>query len=99
MFELSFSPEFFGDVYEPGKWEKGRPVSLVQAVLDTHQKKPEHFKKMLKDVFEIDCPEVVEEDLLSDIIERAIEYNTCSFRGSLAVVYISDHYSFDVFEG
>lgn len=101
MFELSFAPEFFGDVHNPGVWAPGKPTTLAQSIMEQAKRDPSLFRKMTKDVFGYTV-EVVTETVLTDIIDKVIEHNTCSFGTSgkdpYTDVYVDDYYSFRVYD-
>ena len=46
-FELSsFSPDFIGDIYEPGEWEKGRPITIAQAICELTQEERDQITRL-----------------------------------------------------
>ena len=113
MLELSVTPEFYGNYYDIGEWEKGKPTDLTQAILDTYDVSKEYFISMVEDVFNLRREDFVEDEsilnpyenpsLFAEIHLRTIENNSCSIRGGgktpiITSVYINDHYYFDVWD-
>ena len=101
----SFSPEFFlaeGEPYDRSDLalnKRGRPVSVWSAIQVMHDKKPERWKDMAREVFGLNEKDA--ELLMGEaVLDKIQETNTCSSLGTPVAVWIDSEgvYRIEVFE-
>jgi len=90
-YELSFSPDFFGDAYNAKK--KRRPTNVADALASMPEAE---WNEMAKDVFGVPGRMLT----IDTVMDKIIETNTCSNLDSPVSVWIDDegYYTILVYE-
>ena len=64
----SFSPDFYGDIYEPGEPTR-RPVTVAQAIVSMKELEREYWDRMAEEVFGIPGEHLSEDMVFEMILE------------------------------
>lgn len=81
----SFSPEFYGDIYDPGE-PTSRPTTVAQAIVSMRELERDRWDRMAREVFGISS-----EHLSEDVVfEKIIETDTVSDLASPVEVWIDE---------
>jgi hypothetical protein len=105
-YELSFAPEFFGDIYTRHSPEGGPATNVADAIVDFFTDEPAHFMEMLEDLFP-DWADVMNmekpylsEGLTGDIMDMIRRTNTVGTLTPPVDVWIDPegYYRVDVYD-
>jgi len=94
-YSLSFSPEFYGDIY--GAHVSNHPTNVADAIISMKVNDPDQWNDMAESMFGIAGDRLDEES----VFEKVLETNTCSDLFQLPVnVWIDKEgwYTVDVYE-
>jgi len=96
-YDLSFSNDFF---YNEGEYNiTDKPENLENALYNMHINNKHVFNAMVKEVlgYKIHLLSYLPDNIIPELIDKAIEYNTCANLSSPVKVYINENYSVFVY--
>jgi len=85
VYSHSFSPEFYGDIYEPGE-PTSRPTTVAQAIVSMKELERDRWDRMAEEVFGV-YGEHLSEDV---VLEKILETDTVSNLTSPVEVWIDE---------
>lgn len=102
-YDLSFSPEFFGDIYESQSTDLSKPTNVADAITNFWESNKEGFKEYVEEYFPEYASHVdsyLPEGLMLEIMDKIRDVNTCGDISSPVDVWLDPEgwYTVDVFD-